>query len=173
MNRRGDRAFLEDLLARLRAGIPDLVIRTSLITGLPGEDEAAFEELCQFLREQRLERAGAFVFSPQEGSAAAAMPHVDEQTAARRAEIIDQIQSDIMDQFNSSLVGKTLEVLVDGFDEDMEQFYGRTWADSPDIDGRVWIGGGEALREGEFVWVTIDGQLDGELTGYVAEEEGQ
>ncbi len=173
MNRRGDRAFLENLLAKLRAGIPGLVIRTSLITGLPGENEAAFEELCAFLREQRLERAGAFVFSPQEGSAAAEMPHVDEETATRRAEIIEGIQSEIMEQFNASLVGKTLEVLVDGFDEDMEQFYGRTWADSPDIDGRVWIGGGEALQEGDFVWVTIDGQLDGELTGYVAEEERQ
>ena len=76
-----------------------------------------------------------------------------------------------MDEYNAALVGKTLEVLVDGFDEETEQFYGRTWADSPDIDGRVWIAGEDALREGDFVMVTIDGAVDGDLTGYVAEED--
>ena len=171
MNRRGDRQFLDGLLKKLRQRIPGLVIRTSLIVGLPGEGEEEFQELCDFLAEHRLERAGAFVFSPEEGTPAAAMPHVDVETATRRAETIELLQGRIMDEYNAALVGKTLEVLVDGFDEETEQFFGRTWADSPDIDGRVWIAGEDALREGDFVMVTIDGTVDGDLTGYVAEEE--
>ena len=80
------------------------------------------------------------------------------------------LQSEIMDDYNTSMMGKTLEVLVDGYDEEAEQFYGRTYADSPDIDGRVWITSQEPLREGEFVMVTIDGCLDGDLTGYIQED---
>lgn len=76
-----------------------------------------------------------------------------------------------MDEYNAGLIGKTLEVLVDGHDEEAGQFYGRTYADSPDIDGRVWIGAEEPLTEGTFVQVTIDGTVDGDLTGFVAEEE--
>lgn len=169
MNRRGSGAFLRELFAKLRAGIPGLVIRTSLITGLPGEGEAEFMELCQFLRELRLERVGAFAFSPEEGTPAAEMEHVDSETASQRAQSIEMIQSDIMDDYNASMVGKTLEVLVDGYDEEYEQFFGRTYADSPDIDGRVWLASEEPLHEGDFVMVTIDGCLDGDLTGYVQE----
>ena len=170
MNRRGDGEFLRSLLAKLRAKIPGLVIRTSLITGLPGEGEEEFRELCDFLRETRMERVGAFAFSPEEGTPAAEMEHVDEETARKRAEIVEMLQSEIMDEYNASMIGKTMEVLVDGYDEEAEQFYGRTYADSPDIDGRVWIASGEPLREGEFVMVTIDGCRDGDLSGYVVEE---
>ncbi|MDY3782517.1 MAG: 30S ribosomal protein S12 methylthiotransferase RimO [Candidatus Faecousia sp.] len=171
MHRRGDKKLILDLFQKLRARIPGLVIRTSLITGLPGEGEEEFQELCQFLREQRLERVGAFVFSPEEGTPAATMEHVDEEVAKERAETLEMIQSQIMDEYNAAQIGKTLEVLVDGYDEEQEQFYGRTYADSPDIDGRVWIAAEEPLREGEFVNVTIDGCIDGDLAGYIAEEE--
>lgn len=171
MNRRGDGDFLRALIAKLRARIPGLVIRTSLITGLPGEGEAEFQELCDFLREERLERVGAFAFSSEEGTPAAEMEHVDNETAMARAQTIEMLQSEIMDGYNASLLGKTLEVLVDGYDEDAEQFYGRTYADSPDIDGRVWLASEEPLREGTFVQVKIDGCVDGDLTGYVLEEE--
>lgn len=173
MNRRGNGAFLRALLQRLRDNIPGLVIRTSLITGLPGEGEAEFEELCDFLRETRMERVGAFPFSPEEGTKAAAMEHVDEDTAMARAQKVEMIQSEIMDDYNASVMGKTMDVLVDGFDEEFEQFYGRTFADSPEIDGRVWIASPEPLHEGDFVKVTIDGTQDGDLTGYISEEEAQ
>ena len=171
MNRRGDGAFLRELLAKLRRRIPGLVIRTSLITGLPGEGEKEFQELCDFLREQRLERAGAFPFSPEEGTPAAEMEFVENEVAVLRAQTVEMIQSGIMDDFNASLIGKTLEVLVDGYDPDAEQFFGRTYADSPEIDGRVWISCEEPLREGMFAMVKIDGNVDGDLTGYVLEEE--
>ena len=170
MNRRGDGAFLRQLFAKLRARIPGLVIRTSLITGLPGEGEEEFQELCEFLRELRLERVGAFAFSPEEGTPAAEMEFVDNEIAVKRAETIEMIQSAIMDDWCNSMIGKTMEVLVDGFDEEMEQFYGRSYADSPDIDGRVWIATEEPIREGQFVTVTIDGCVDGDLSGYINEE---
>lgn len=170
MNRRGDGKFLRQLLAKLRARIPGLVIRTSLITGLPGEGEEEFQELCDFLRETRMERVGAFAFSPEEGTPAAQMEHVDAEVAQKRAEIVEMLQSEIMDEYNAAQIGKTLEVLVDGYDEETEQFFGRTYADSPDIDGRVWIASDEPVREGQFVMVKIDGSRDGDLTGFVQEE---
>ena len=169
MNRRGDGAFLRDLFHKLRENIPGLVLRTSVITGLPGEGEAEFEELCEFLAEQKLERVGAFPFSPEDGTPAAEMEHVDSDTAQARAQAVEAIQSRIMDEYNSAMIGKTIDVMVDGFDEEYEQFYGRTYADSPDIDGRVWIASEEALVEGNFIKVTIDGLIDGDLSGYVEE----
>ena len=170
MNRRGDKAFLEELFAKLRARIPGLVLRTSVITGLPGEGEEEFAELCEFLKEQRLERVGAFPFSPEEGTPAAEMEFPEASIAQARAEMVETIQSAIMDDFSEAIIGSTLEVLVDGYDEEQEQYFGRTFADSPDIDGRVWIASEEALSEGSFVMVQIDGLVDGDLSGFVVED---
>ncbi len=170
MNRRGDKAFLEELFAKLRKKIPDLVLRTSVITGLPGEGEEEFAELCQFLKEQRLERVGAFPFSPEEGTPAAEMDYPDAAIAGRRAEMVETIQSEIMDEYARKMQGKVLEVLVDGYDEEYEQYYGRSYADSPDIDGRVWLASDDDLTEGSFVTVQIDGVVDGDLSGFVLED---
>ena len=170
MNRRGDGQFLRDLFKKLRDRIPGLVLRTSVITGLPGEGEEEFAELCEFLKEQRMERVGAFPFSPEEGTPAAEMEYVDSEVAQARARMVEDIQSRIMDDYNASMMGKTLDVLVDGFDEDLEQFYGRTFADSPEIDGRVWIATQEAIVEGTFVKVLIDAVIDGDLSGSLVEE---
>ena len=170
MNRRGDGAFLRQLFGKLRERIPGLVIRTSLITGLPGEGEEEFMELCRFLREMRLERVGAFPFSPEEGTAAAQMEHVDADTAMQRAQSVEMLQSEIMDAYNAAMIGRELDVLIDGFDEEYGQFFGRTYADSPEIDGRVWIASQEPLHEGDFVRIHVDGCLDGDLTGYCVEE---
>ena len=169
MNRRGDGVFLRALFAKLREKIPGLVLRTSVITGLPGEGEEEFEELCAFLKDMRLERVGAFPFSPEEGTPAAQMEHVDSEVAQARAGIIEQLQSRIMDDYNEAMIGKTMQVLVDGYDEEYEQFFGRTYADSPEIDGRVWIASDEPLSEGNFVNVCIDGLIDGDLSGFVEE----
>ena len=170
MNRRGDGAFLRELFAKLRQRIPGLVLRTSVITGLPGEGEEEFTELCEFLKEQRLERVGAFAFSPEEGTPAAEMDHVDNDVALERARMIETIQSSIMDDYSQALMGQTLEVLVDGYDEEFEQYFGRTFADSPDIDGRVWLASEDDLSEGTFVKVQIEGLIEGDLTGFVVEE---
>ena len=170
MNRRGDGAYLRELFTKLRREIPGLVLRTSVITGLPGEGEEEFLELCEFLKDMQLERVGAFPFSPEEGTPAAEMEHPDGEVAQERAQIIAQIQSRIMDSYNENMMGTTLDVLVDGYEEEYGQFYGRSFADSPEIDGRVWIASDEAMSEGSFVKVCIDGLVDGDLTGYLVEE---
>ena len=170
MRRRNTRAELEDLFARLRRAIPDLVVRTSLICGLPGEGEAEFEELCQFLREQKLQRVGVFQFSPEEGTLAAAMEdQVDPETAARRVELVVDLQSRIMDEYNEARLGTVMEVLCEGFDAQAGCFAGRTYADSVEIDGRVLFTAAGAVPAGSFVNVRITGVSDGELTGEIEE----
>lgn len=170
MNRRGNGTYLRELFTKLRQRVPGIVLRTSIITGLPGEGEEEFEELCCFLKEMRLERVGAFPFSPEEGTPAAQMEHPDSETAQRRAQMVETIQSRIMDDYNMRLMGKELDVIVDGYDEENCQYFGRTYADSPEIDGRVWIASDEALSEGTFVKVCIDALVDGDLSGYLVEE---
>ena len=170
MNRRGDGQFLRELFAKLRSRIPGLVLRTSVITGLPGEGEEEFAELCEFLKEQQLERVGAFPFSPEEGTPAYDMEHPDAEVAQVRAEMVETIQSRIMDAYSEALMGRELEVLVDGYDEELEQYFGRTYADSPEIDGRVWIASEEDISEGTFVKVQIDSLVEGDLAGFVVED---
>ena len=170
MNRRGNGEYLRWLFKTLREKIPGLVLRTSVITGLPGEGEEEFAELCEFLKDVKLERVGAFPFSPEEGTPAAQMEFVDNEIAQQRAQMVETIQSRIMDEQNEAMMGRTLEVLVDGYDEEFEQYFGRTYADSPDIDGRVWIATQDDISEGDFVNVCIDGLIDGDLSGFIVED---
>ena len=168
MRRRTSKAELEALFAKLRAVMPDVVIRTSLICGLPGEGEAEFEELCDFLREQKLQRVGVFQFSPEEGTLAAAMDNqVDPDVAARRVELVVDLQSRIMDEYNEDRLGTCVEVLCEGFDGEAGCYVGRTCADSVDIDGRVLFTAAGLVPAGEFVWVRITGMSDGDLTGEI------
>ena len=171
MNRRNTKDELVELFYTLRGRIDGLVLRTSLITGLPFEDEEAFDELCAFLREMRIERAGVFPYSPEEGTAAAKMMNrVDSEEAARRAELVVDVQSDIMDDFNESRMGDVTEVLCEGWDGQFMSYAGRSWAESPDIDGRIYFTAEREVAAGEFVPVRITGAMDGELTGELWEE---
>ena len=169
MNRRDTKAELLDLLAKLRSRIPGLVLRTSLITGLPGEGEAELEELCVFLRETKIERAGVFPFSPEEGTRAAQMDHVDMEEARRRAELVVDVQSDIIDGYNESVLGTEREVLCEGFDSQAQLWFGRSYAESPDIDGRIYFDADREIEPGTFVNVRLTGVMDGELTGELVE----
>ncbi len=170
MRRRSTKAEIETLFAKLRAPMPKVVIRTSLICGLPGEGEEEFEELCEFLKEQKIQRAGVFQFSPEEGTLAAAMEHqVDPEVAARRVELVVDLQSRIMDEYNQERLGTCMEVLCEGFDAAEGCFVGRTYADSVDIDGRVLFTAAGDVKAGEFVWVRITGTADGDLTGEIEE----
>ena len=169
MNRRGTGDEIRALFKTLRERVPGLVLRTSLIAGLPGEGEAEFEELCAFLREAKIERVGVFPFSPEEGTPAAKMEHVDFEEAQRRADLIMELQAPIMDEFCASFIGKTLDVLCEGYDEESGQWYGRSYADSPEIDGQVFFEG--EGREGELVPVLIDSAEDGLLYGRTKEGE--
>ena len=172
MNRRETKDGLRALYKKMREKIPGLVLRTSLITGLPYEDEAAFDELCDFLREVQIPRAGAFPYSPEEGTPAAAMPNrVDTAEAQHRAELVAEVQSRVMDAFNESRLGDVTEVLCDGFDEQSMLFVGRSYAESPDIDGRIYFSADREVRAGEFVPVRLTGTMDGEPVGELYEEE--
>ena len=170
MRRRNTKAELTALLNRLRGAMPDVVIRTSLICGLPGEGEAEFEELCQFLREQKLQRVGVFQFSPEEGTLAAAMENqVEPEIARRRVELVVDLQSRIMDEYNEERLGTVMEVLCEGFNHAEGCYTGRTYADSVDIDGRVLFTAAGLVPAGEFVRVRITGVSDGDLTGEIEE----
>ncbi len=168
MHRRGSGAELEALLSRLRENIPGLVIRTSLITGLPGEGVEEFGQLCDFLRRAKLERAGVFPYSPEEGTPACSMERPDTETAERRCDLITELQSRIMDEFNESRIGTVQEVLAEGFDVVAECWYGRSYADSPDVDGKVFFTGKD-VQPGTFVRVRITEVLDGDLVGELAD----
>lgn len=163
MNRRGTGEEIRVLFRRLKDRIPGLVLRTSLIAGLPGEGIAEFEELCEFLKETRIQRVGVFPFSPEEGTPAAKMEHVDYEEAQRRADLITELQAPIMDEFCESFVGKTIRVLYEYYDEETQYHVGRCYADSPDIDGQVLFSG--ICRDGDMVDVLITGSEDGLLFG--------
>ena len=163
MNRRGTGDDIRALFSKLRLKIPGLVLRTSLIAGLPGEGEAEFEELCEFLREARIERVGVFPFSPEEGTPAAVMDHVDAETAQRRADLIMELQAPIMEDFCQRFAGQTLRVLYEYYDEESGYHVGRSYADSPDIDGLVLFSGD--CQEGDMVDVLIQYSEDGLLYG--------
>ena len=170
MRRRATRGEIETLFAKLRAAMPDVVIRTSLICGLPGEGEAEFEELCQFLREQKIQRAGVFQYSREEGTLAAAMDNqVPAEVAQRRVELVVDLQSRIMDAYNEERLGTCMEVLCEGYDAQEGCFVGRTYADSVEIDGRVLFTAAGVVPAGSFVWVRITGVSDGDLTGEIEE----
>ena len=169
MNRRDTKESLREMFTKLRARIPNLVLRTSIITGLPLEGEAEFEELCDFLREVKIERAGVFPFSPEEGTKAATMDHVSTEEAQRRAELLVDVQSDIIDAYNDSALGDVREVLCEGFDSESMSYVGRSYAESIDIDGKIYFSANRDIMTGEFVNVRITGTMDGELTGEAAE----
>ena len=170
MRRHTSRKEIEVLFDKLRAAMPDLVIRTSLICGLPGEGEAEFEELCGFLRQQKLQRAGVFQFSPEEGTLAQRMDgQIAPETAARRVELVVDLQSRIMDAYNEQRLGTVMEVLCEGFDSQAGCYVGRTYADSVEIDGHVYFTAAGLVPAGSFVNVRITGTMDGDLTGEIDE----
>ena len=161
MNRRDRGADIRALFKKLRERIPGLVLRTSLITGLPGEGEAEFEELCEFLREARIERAGVFPLSPEEGTPAAKMPHADADTARQRAELVNALQAEIMDEWERSLAGSVVEAICDEYDPEGNIARGRAYFDSPGIDGSVTFPG--PCMPGDIVQLRVLSAEDGEL----------
>ena len=163
MRRPERRADIEALFDKLRARIPEAVLRTSLIVGLPGEGEAEFEELLDFLREQKLPRAGVFAFSPQEGTAAADMPdRCSSEEAEARRQTVMALQDAIMDDYDRAQIGRTFSVLCQGLEPD-GRWAGRRFADSPEVDEQVLFTG--QAQPGRFARVKIEGLEDGCLVG--------
>lgn len=172
MHRPGDGAAFRALIEKLRARIPGLVLRTSLIVGLPGETEEEFAELCTFLQETQIERVGVFEFSPEEGTEAAEMPdQIDPEIKAQRRLIVEELQSGVLDDYNTSRHGEIMDVLCEGFDDDQQLWFGRTYADSVEVDGHVYFESDDAPAEGGFVRVRITDSLGPDLLGVREKEE--
>ena len=166
MHRPGDGDEFATLIADLRARIPSLVLRTSLIVGLPGETEEEFAELCTFLQETQIERVGVFEFSPEEGTEAAELPdQIDAETKSNRRLIVEELQSGVLDDYNTSRHGETIEVLCEGFDDEQQLWFGRTYADSVEVDGHVYFESDGEPQPGEFVPVLITESLGPDLLG--------
>ena len=155
MNRKGDETTVRTALARLRAAMPDITLRTTLIAGFPGESEAQFEKLCTFVREERFDRLGCFAYSEEEGTPAARMAQLPEEVRAQRAEAVMRVQADVMAQKQAAKVGRVMDVLCDGYDEDAELYLCRSAADAPDIDAQVCVASEQTLYPGNFYTVRI------------------
>lgn len=170
MNRRGDQAMIREVIGKLRAAMPDVVIRTTFIVGFPGEGEDEFETLAEFVNEMEFDRLGVFTFSPQEGTAAYDMENqVDDDVKARRGEIIMQDQYSIMEEKNNAKIDNEYKVIVEEYDGYTDSYIGRTYMDAPEIDGLVKFTSPKELEIGDFVYVDIF-DVDGyDLIGEVFE----
>ena len=172
MNRRGGRREIEEAIAKLRAGIPNITLRTTLIAGFPGETEEQFEEMCRFVRDMQFDRLGCFAYSPEEGTKAATMSdQIDEEVKQRRADQIMEIQTGIMSRKQAERVGQELECICDELDEENGLYLLRTMSDAPEIDGNVCVPADEyQLEFGHFYKVHIlDSDLY-DLYGEIVEE---
>lgn len=171
MNRRSTRAELLEVIGRLRAAIPGITLRTTLIAGFPGETEAQFEELCQFVKEVQFDRLGCFAYSAEENTLAARMEgQLDQETKDRRAELVMQIQTGIMSQKQAAKVGQTVRALCDGIDEESGLYLCRTAGDAPEVDGCVCVSSETPLYPGEFYTIRVEESDLYDLYGVVEEK---
>lgn len=175
MNRPGDAASLKALMARIREKVPGIALRTTVMTGFPGEGDKEFEELCAFIRDARFERLGCFAFSPEEGTAAAGLPgQIEEKEKQRRRDIVMEEQMRVSDGFNRRQVGKRRTVLAESYDRYAECWFGRSEADAPDIDGKVFFTCPRgAVKPGDFVEVSITDCMDWDLMGELVNESAE
>lgn len=165
MNRHGGAELIRSVVARLRAEIPDVVIRTTFIVGFPGETDEDFAELCDFVNEQRFEHVGVFTYSREEGTPAYRMEQVDEQVKLDRYDIIMRDQLGINEENNEKKLGTTIRVLCEGYDAVGEVYYGRSAADAPDVDGKIYFVGKRGIVPGSFVDVKIEKVVEYDLCG--------
>lgn len=167
MNRHGDSAMIKDVLNKLRREIPDIIIRTTFIVGFPGETEEDFDMLCEFVREAKFEHMGAFTYSREEGTPAYDFEdQIDEQTKQNRCDILMGQQMVIDAERNEKLVGKTIKVLCEDYDVVSETYYGRSYMDAPEIDGKVFFTSEKKISSGIFVDIKIDMAEDYDLIGH-------
>lgn len=166
MNRRGSGEELLGLLEKLRRSIPGLTLRTTFLVGFPGETEAEFGALLDFMAEARFERAGVFGYSAEEGTAAAALPNrVDESIIEERVGRAMVLQQSISLEHNRAMVGRELDVLAEGWDDEQNMFWGRWEGDAPEIDGKVYFAAADEIMPGEFVRVKVLDAGEYDLTG--------
>ncbi len=170
MNRRSSETSIRKLMKKLRAEIPNVVLRTTLIAGFPGESKKDFAKLCEFVKETNFERLGCFAYSAEEGTPAADFEdQIDEDVKKHRAEVIMDQQYLSAEKFNRKMIGKEIEVVVEGFDKYATCYFGRSYADAPDIDPKVFFSAKRGLSTGDFVKVHIDDFMEYDLLGTMVE----
>ena len=166
MNRPGSKEELEALIIKIRETLPDVTLRTTLITGFPSENEEQFEELCEFVKNAQFDRLGCFAYSEEEGTFAASMPdQIPQQTRVDRSEIIMNDQLSVVLSKNEEKFGKVLEVLIEGYDDYIKCYFGRSRADAPEIDGKIFFISDRPLEIGTFVEVKINDSIEYDLLG--------
>lgn len=165
MNRHGGSAVINDAVFRLRKEIPGVVIRTTFIVGFPGETDEDFNELCEFVNKQRFEHVGVFTYSREEGTPAYKMEQIDEQIKQDRYDIIMRDQLIINEEYNEKKLGTLVKVLCEGYDPVSEAYFGRSAADAPDIDGKIYFTGKKGIKAGTFVDVRIEEVIEYDLCG--------
>ena len=166
MGRRTTKAQLKETVSLLRKEIPDIVLRTTLIAGFPGETQEQHEELMEFVDEMEFERLGVFAYSPEENTPAASMPdQIPEEIKEERRDAILELQQEIAFDKAADMVGRTLYAMIEGKVADEPAYVARTYADSPDIDGYVFVNTSEMLMSGDFVKVKITGSAEYDLIG--------
>lgn len=166
MNRQGDKESITALLCKIRQKVPNIVLRTTFIVGFPGETEKEFEELVTFIKDMEFERLGVFAYSREEGTKAALLEnHLSENEKEHRQDIIMQEQMYITGRYNESLIGKTLEAVVEGYDRLIPCYYGRTAADAPEIDTQIFFISEKPLTPGQYINVKITDMVDYDILG--------
>jgi ribosomal protein S12 methylthiotransferase len=166
MNRHGGSELIRKTVKKLRDEVPGITLRTTAMVGFPGESEEDFELLCLFLKEARFERFGAFTFSPEEDTAAYDMDgQIDEQVKQDRYDILMQTQLTVAEELSASKIGQEITVICDGFDTVAEIYHGRSEADAPDVDGRIYFRSNRKCYPGDFVKVRIEEAVDYDLVG--------
>lgn len=171
MNRKSSKKELVSLIKKIRATVPDITLRTTLIVGFPGETDGDFTKLHEFVKEMRFDKLGCFTYSAEEETIAAEYPdQIDEQTKQDRAELIMQSQADISRELNEAKAGKTVRVLIEGYDDYIKCYFGRSEADAPEIDGKVFFITPRPLKIGDFADVKINDTLEYDLLGELADE---
>lgn len=171
MGRRTSRRELEETVAKLRREIPDIVLRTTLITGFPGETREDHEELLEFVNEMEFDRLGVFTYSPEEDTPAERMPdQIEEEVKLTRKDELMELQQEISLENGEKRVGQTLLVMIEGKVADEEAYVGRTYADAPQIDGYIFINTERELISGDFARVRVTGALEYDLIGELEDE---
>lgn len=166
MNRKGDENSLRALIERIRSKVPDITLRTTLITGFPGETEEQFTQLAQFVKDIKFDRLGCFPYSAEENTVAANMPEqIEEQTKVDRMESIMETQLAVNNEKNNEKIGKIFEVLIEGYDDYIRCYYGRSYADAPEIDGKIFFISGRPLKIGDYEKVKINDTVEYDLLG--------
>lgn len=166
MGRRTTNKDLRDIIGKLRREIPDIALRTTLITGFPGESEADHEILMDFVDEMEFDRLGVFTYSPEEDTPAASMEgQIDEETKLSRRDELMELQQEISYEKSQRLVGRRLEVMIEGKAADEDVYVGRTYMDAPGVDGYIFINSGEELMSGDFAYVKVTKALEYDLIG--------